>query len=106
VVRSDRLACRAAATAGIIRAMRALRLLRIFCELGLVTVVLWGLAAVALVLVGWAHGGEAVLIFAALLLWAAFRWAVPIVDWIERRFWDARPPQPSRLGRFWNARGW
>jgi hypothetical protein len=43
-----------------------------------------------------------IFIVAGLALWLAFRWAVPTVRWIERRFWDARAASPSEV---WSRRG-
>lgn len=94
------------ATHGIIRAMRALRAARIVAELIVVTAAWWVVMVVGFVLavvtLSWAHdrwlnkpmvnadAPELLVVIPVLLLWLAFRRVTQTVDWIERRFWEAR----------------
>jgi hypothetical protein len=84
-----------AATRSIIDAMRVLRVVRVVAELIVVTLALWLVPVVGIAYYLWssrAHlDGIVLLIVAGLVLWWAFRRAVLIVAWIERRFWAAPP---------------
>jgi chromate transport protein ChrA len=80
--------------------MRVLRTTRIVAELIVVTLALWLVLAVVFVfvlpLVG--HSDTIwVIILAGLFLWWGFRWAVPTVDWIERRLWDDQASTSDQL---------
>jgi hypothetical protein len=74
--------------------MRVFRFARILAETIVLTgvwfvLIALGLASLASVTGAPPHlGPETILLVLGLMLWLAFRWAVPTVDWIERRFWE------------------